>query len=362
MSGSPGGRQAGAQSTTRVGELQPSPSPWPATITVVEMVTVASLPETGSASDPFLRCVACLTDVVDAYRVAENVKIARISYEQLGPLIMTYHRSWAEPYEWWGPTAMQLDHVNVKVADLEQLDPDRLKRVLQLLQHLRAQHPFSRWLELCRDRDYAFHIQGDYRATVIQTALAVEVLVFTVLACLLWEQTFPALPTVEEIGSAKTILKKDSSPLRAELGRRLGGDWSSQESPSSGWQIKGASLRNRAVHLGYRPTRHEAEQAIIAAVDLDQFIVNRLAQTVTRHHRTAAMHLGEPGLERLGAMTRRVRNLLDQSTSEPDWVQSYLEWQPASCRVTRGAGAIPICYTEAVSGVLRQAVAANEPV
>jgi hypothetical protein len=44
------------------------------------------------------------------------------------------------------------------------------------------------------------------------------------------------------------------------------------------------------------------------------------------------MLLGKPGLERLGAMSRRLRVLLDQSATEPDWVHSYLEWRQDASR------------------------------
>jgi hypothetical protein len=253
--------------------------------------------------------------------------MARLSYEQLGPMILSYQRSCTRPYKWWGPTIMQLDHVNVKVADPDQLDSTRLERVIQFAGLLRSNHPFSRWSSLCRDRDYAFHVQGDYRATAIQTALAVEVQIYSVLSCLLWEQTFPKPPSDAEIESATKILDKDAQPLRAELGKLLGGDWNSPKSVSTAWQVKGAKLRNHAVHGGYRPSRQEAADAICAAQELDKFVRDRLARTALRNHRTAAMLLGEPGLERLEAMTQRVRALLDQSLSEPDWKQSYHEWR-----------------------------------
>jgi hypothetical protein len=307
-------------------------APWPATITVVEMVTIVPSVTSGPQGDPFLRCLTCLIDVVDAYRISENARMARISYERIGPVILSYHRSLTAPYRWWGPTAMMLDHVNVKVADPEQLDVDRLDRLLKILRNLRAGQPFAAWSELCRDRDYAFHIEGDYRRTVIQAALAVEVLVSSVIACLLWEEAFPNTPTEANLKTAATLLAKDAAPLRAELGKRIGGNWGSNASPSAVWQVHGAQMRNQVVHLGHRPTKQEAAQAIQAAVDLDRHIRKRLAVTATKHHRTAAMLLGEPGLERLGAMSRKLRVLLDQSASEPDWVHSYLEWRRDASR------------------------------
>ena len=45
-----------------------------------------------------------------------------------------------------GPVAMLLDHVNVNVADPEQLDTERLSRLFQVLHRLRAGEPFSGWL------------------------------------------------------------------------------------------------------------------------------------------------------------------------------------------------------------------------
>ena len=299
-----------------------------ATITVVEMVTPSPTASAEVEGDPFLRCLACLVQVVDAYRISENIRLARLSYERLDPFVLKYGRSIREPYEWSGPQMMRLDNVNIAVPSPDPLSSEQMQRLLLFIQNLRAGHPFSAWAQLCRERDFSFQVDGNYRVAVVQAALATEVLVSTVLACILWEQKFPATAGRGAIGEAVELLGKKPATLRAELGKLLGGNWDPKGASASGvWQRDGASLRNRVVHLGYDAERGEAGRAIASAVALDAFIRERLAARVSDYPRTAALLLGRPGLERLEANTRKVQEVIESADSEPDWVRSYLDWR-----------------------------------
>lgn len=76
-----------------------------------------------------MQCLECLIDIVDAYRISEQVDMARLSYQQLGPFVMTYRRSLDEPYRWSGPVPMLLDHSNVRVENPDELAPERVSRL-----------------------------------------------------------------------------------------------------------------------------------------------------------------------------------------------------------------------------------------
>jgi hypothetical protein len=88
-------------------EVKPSQ---PATMTVVEMVTAVPAYTPPNGRETFQRCLDCLTDVIDAYRLSARDNIPRLSFEQLGPLVAYLYRSPTEPYEWEGPGFIQLDH------------------------------------------------------------------------------------------------------------------------------------------------------------------------------------------------------------------------------------------------------------
>jgi hypothetical protein len=79
--------------------------------------------------------------------------------------------------------------------------------------------------------------------------------------------------------------------------------------------------------IEHRASRDEAREAIAVAIELDEFIRNRLSVTAADHHRRASLLLGEPGLARLGGLTGRVQGLLSDMAAEPDWVESYRNWR-----------------------------------
>jgi hypothetical protein len=70
---------------------------------------------------------------------------------------------------------------------------------------------------------------------------------------------------------------------------------------------------------------HEAWQSL---VDLEHFVGDRLAhpQNLTRYTRTAMAFLGEVGLKKRGAWTRRVVRLVNDPR-EPNWVGAFARWR-----------------------------------
>lgn len=310
------------------GTLPVESDPEESTLTVVEMVIPENHEDTDGPAQLFWKGLQCVIDIVDAYRVAENAKIARLSYERLEPLVMTFTRSPFEPYLWGEPQFLELDHLASPFEKETFQNEERTLNMLHHLRNLRVNHPFSAWGELARDCNTSFTIDGDYRRTVILLGLWTETLVASVLACALWEPTFPHSASEDQLRSAARALSLDPKPMRAVLGQLLGGNWDPNGMTASGtWQQKGAKLRNKVVHEGYRVERDEAREAYAASLVLDTFIRERLITQIRKFPRTAAMLIGIEELERLGVLNLRLRKLLTAERSDPEWVTSYLEWR-----------------------------------
>jgi len=276
----------------------------------------------------FWKGIQCVIDVVDAYRVSENAKIARLSYERLEPFVMTFTRSLFEPYDWGAPQFLELERLASPFEDESFLDEERTLNMLYHLRNLRVNHPFSAWGELARDCATSFTIDGDYRRTVILLGLWTETLVASVLACVLWEPTFPNSASEDQLRTAAHALSLDPKPMRATLGQLLGGNWDPNGMTASGtWQQKGAKLRNKVVHEGYRVGRDEAGEAYASSLVLDTFIRERLITQIMKFPRTAAMLIGLKELERRGILNQRLREILTPERSDTEWVTSYLDWR-----------------------------------
>lgn len=298
------------------------------TLTVVEMV-IPEIPDSiDGPSQLFWKGLQCVIDVVDAYRVAENAKIARLSYERLDPFVMTFTRTLFKPYRWDSPQFLELERPASPYEDESFLDNERTLNMLYHLRNLRVKHPFSAWGELARDCATSFSIDGDYRRTVILLGLWTETLVKSVLACALWEPTFPHSASEDQLRSAARVLSLDPKPMRAALGQLLGGNWDPNGMTASGtWQEKGAKLRNKVVHEGYRVGRDEAGEAYAASLGLDTYIRERLIAQIRKFPRTAAMLIGLEELERRGILNQPLRETLTPDRSDTEWVTSYLDWR-----------------------------------
>ena len=159
----------------------------------------------------------------------------------------------------------------------------------------------------------------------MHTQTSLEILLDGVLTLMLWE----ADERPEDW--AKTF-QNDSITRRVKTyyHERLGGNWNLDTSPPlKGWIDRIARPRNKVIHTGYQPGKDEAQQAIDAVTALEKFVKTRLAVSRARWPKAALIVLARPGLERLGAWDKRMRNLearLD-NPDEPDWLASYRQWR-----------------------------------
>lgn len=154
----------------------------------------------------------------------------------------------------------------------------------------------------------------------MQTAL--EVLFDGLLSLLLWEEGRQPEAVAQDI-FGEPLHKR----IRTQFPPRLGGNWNTKGSGVIGrWAQVVVPLRNRVVHAGARCGRKEAKEALDIMGDVDAFVRQRLADRRNKYMRTSLMFLGQPGLERLGVWSGKIKQFAEQE-KEPRWDHSFKQWQ-----------------------------------
>lgn len=190
---------------------------------------------------------------------------------------------------------------------------------------------FSAHLDLHREANAALSRQGDTRVAAMLSAIAAESLLDELLMHMMWEEgQLPEEAAEGWIGGLATRVKREYS-------QRLGGQWDmGGVGPVGDWARDVAGLRHRVVHAAYVPDADEAKRSIAVLDAFVSYLCDRLAagDRLVRYPRTALTLAGEDGLARRGALTRRIQEL-SQSSSEPDWTQTFARWQDAHNRIRR---------------------------
>lgn len=155
--------------------------------------------------------------------------------------------------------------------------------------------------------------------------IAAESLLDELLLHLLWEEGC----TPEDAATRW----QDGLVARVEqvIAPRLGGPWDlTGNNPPGHWSQRVAALRNRVAHTGYAPDVDEASQALQAVDQLVTHLCDRLAHPskLSTYPRTATALAGKRGLERRGALTKKVLALQHDPT-EPDWKETFNRWKEA---------------------------------
>ncbi len=164
--------------------------------------------------------------------------------------------------------------------------------------------PFDGMLALRREFMLALRSEARIPAAILCGAAA-EALLREILLLMVWEEgREPA--DAKDLASEPSIAKL----VRRHFHERLGGRWSdSQPGIISEWANDIARLRNRVVHVGYRPTRPEVENAREAHERLERFVGDSLVAALDRYPLTALTFLGTNGLDRRNARKRMERRL-----------------------------------------------------
>lgn len=306
---------ASADSTTKPDEPRSFTS-------VVEALTIIRGSDEIGLSKALDTCLASFQELLRAYSLSTGHALPLITRELLQPVILFITRPIGTT-RWDAPPNLMIVNTNFPGTFLPPLDEEGLKKLNVHLTRLKKRHPMIPYFEARLRARRALMDEGNYQDAVIYSDIAVEVLIDAVLTMLLWEERMTPLDAAHHIFVHQL-------PWRVEqaLALRLRGDWSRKgQGAVAQWASRLEPLRGRVVHAAYRPTLDEAREAVDVATAMSEFIRERLALNAGKYARPAFLVLAKPGLERLGAWTKRLEEVAAMAASQPDWMDDYRKWR-----------------------------------
>lgn len=282
-------------------------------------------------SGTFDRAVAAVRVLQQAHQAVTGTPLELCTRQRLAPMVpfavRTVEDDEAEP-QWPGAISAFLTELPDAAEARVELAADELDELHTRIGRLEDKKPF-RAVTIQRNAARWAAQQGLTSEAAILTAVAIEVLLGDLLALLLWEEA-----TTPELAAATTVMPF-TPKLRSEYHGRLGGNWSSTgPGPLGELNRHVFALRHRIVHAGHVATGDELRSAMESASRFESFVGDRLAASVRRYPITALQYCGTPGLDRRGALTRFVTELMADPT-EPNWVETFGRWRTAVDLVLR---------------------------
>lgn len=277
------------------------------------------------------RCIDKLLALHRSYRLATNAPVPELTYERIHPVVMRLERSLDRKHEPRVVGMTILSHMNIPVAAPEPLTTDVQQRMALYAERVSAGDPFALYAERRLDGQNESNVNGRRGESVVQTAIAAEVLFDATLGLVMWEESQSAGLTIEDAATVFSIdlLKR----VRSQYHERLGGSWSIEGKHLSRWYTEIAQVRGRVVHAGYRPTLEEAASARGTLLELETFVGDRLAANFKKYPKTAWLFLGHNGfVERGKAKAAGVwADGLSQPIAEAQsaWLREYATWRAA---------------------------------
>ncbi len=238
-----------------------------------------------------------------------------------------------------------LENRNFAVPEPEPVSPELQTEITQFSVRLAAGDPFALYAERRLEAEREVWTTGRMGQSVVESAIAAEVLFDALLGLMLWEEYEAGLVDVEQ---AAEVFSSDITPrLKNEYAKRLGGNWSLKQEPLRGWFTLIASVRNRVVHAGFRPDKHArargarhrprrpaptscarpAADAYDALIAIESFVGNQLTKRWERYPKTAWLFLGTSGFERRGRLTAAQAWFDKNGGLTGPWVRGYQEWR-----------------------------------
>jgi hypothetical protein len=305
--------------------------------TVVEAVT--SVPDGGpegtavgheegdALRDPLQRCIEVLVEYQRAYRVAAHVQQPELTYERLHPFVLWFRREMEDSTPPERPTGIVLlDHQNYG-AVFPPLDAEAVERTVQMTSRLRAGDPFALYAERRLEAQIQAATEGLWGNSILQTAIAAEVLLDAVLGLMTWEEHGRGELSLDQ---AASIFSRDVVPrVRSQYATRLGGRWDLGSGQLHAWDKSIATVRNRVVHAGYRPAQSESSSAMTALANLERFMGDRLSDRWRSYPKTAWLFLGSSGFERRGKLSTAEAWLSGDGGMPVLWAREYQQWRQA---------------------------------
>lgn len=301
-----------------------------ASVLEVAVITGEQEPDQSTISDAFDYAVECAQRIQDAHYLHTRTPTPTLTRGLL-PVIVPAGTASVGEGRLPGPGSAML-FLNERPLERLGAQPvvnDEFGSAWAVIQH---GHPLSRFIDLEREAAWALRGSDNPWAALLGAATASEYLLNTLLQMLMWEDGL----TPELAAPAFAPTRAVATRLDPDVNSRLGGDWSVRgRGPVGQWHREVAGVRNLALHLGREVTRDEALTALDRVSGLGTFIAGRLATAanVAKYPRTALAFVGQPGLERRGRWTRRVKNVAQSDLA----FDRFMRWRHTLARRWEGA-------------------------
>jgi hypothetical protein len=269
------------------------------------------------------KCMSLLHDTVNALRLATGAHTPQVTIERVWPVyfIVDEHSS-------GGMESQQMVVVEHGWRTVPTPTHDEIQAAQAILIATWLRNPAEMYGEFKLEAQRAAQTDGDYVECILKAAAAAEVLIKHLAWMLTWEATqiFSNDPAPGTFIAKPTSEAKPRDLIGKVLSPRLGGNWSSQtpQHPIGAWRTAIAKRRNAVIHLGYRPSTREADEAVAALTALESHMLDRLAAKAAVYPRTALQILGRAGLERRGAFGKVRATYQGQDLQE--LLKEYLSW------------------------------------
>lgn len=268
-----------------------------------------------SERDHFDRCLGTLALLVEKLGIVTDTATRPISPEALYPIYgVLLHDGVRLTFDKFVVVG------NEDLSGGRNADPSGLEAAISWAseQYMSPAHLFLRCRASAR---YSLVTRGDYVGSIINTAIAAEVLIKQTSWLLWWEEQPSDRSNLSSI-PLKLLLKMPpgeliNSILKVALG---GSNWSSQSetSPIGAWRIQIARKRNVILHVAMSATREAAEDALLALEKLKSHIIQRILARRDEYPVTARL-LADPLL-----------SYTFQATSQQPYLHDYAEWLHAA--------------------------------
>ncbi len=274
-----------------------------------------------SVSEAFDRCLESLELLYRAYLVSENDWRVRVLTRRTIASVIPW--TTVDPFEGdFAGTGLFLPNEGEtnRVVPVGTMEQDRVQRMTSLLRRqIQAGDPgdpLSLSLQNLRRAQRAYHLDADYEASIIWTYAWTETLLDGLLLMSAWEKAIPH-PKV-----AKWFKHGLVGRVKRVYSSRFGGQWdiTLSDTPLGIWNSSVVDVRNRAVHLGYRPSEFEARDALKAGEGLQKVVLDRLARRRKELPRTTLLLLGVEGLKQRHMFDRALREVHEQGKVEEPWL------------------------------------------
>ena len=280
-----------------------------------------------SISDAFDRVVEALAELYRAYTNQSGDWRVRPPHRRtLSPVIpFTTRHPFMNDVRGIGIFIVNIGEADVRLAH-SNLTNDEIEKMVAMIARDRKAgslgDPVMTWVLHARRAQRALYLDCDFESSVIWQHAAAETLFDVMLLLSLWEEGL-------EIHEAAEIFRPSlRTKLRTIYASRFGGTWdaSARNTPIARFMRHIADIRNRVIHASYQPTEEEAKLGLVVGSEIEEFIKGRLVAKRYVYPRTALMILGEPGLQRRDAWSKRMAEQTEEVLDEPDWMSQFGPW------------------------------------